>query len=50
MSPAALVLLRPLFRYSPMRDAYVLRGIGRTTGPVLVERVPLETQPPPATR
>jgi hypothetical protein len=26
----------PLFRYSPMRDAYVLRGIGGRLGPVLV--------------
>jgi hypothetical protein len=33
-----LRLLRPLFRYSAMREAYVLRLIGRSFGPVLVER------------
>lgn len=27
--------LRPALRYSFARDAYVLRGIGRRTGPVL---------------
>jgi len=30
-----LVLLSPLFRYSHARDAYVLRGVGGTIGPVL---------------
>jgi len=35
---ATLRLLRPLFRYSAMREAYVLRLIGRSFGPVLVER------------
>ncbi|MBA2630739.1 MAG: hypothetical protein H0U84_06930 [Thermoleophilaceae bacterium] len=30
-----LTLLRPFFRYSLLRDAYVLRGIGRHHGPVL---------------
>jgi hypothetical protein len=30
-----LHLLRPLFRYSQSRNAYVLRGVGRTIGPVL---------------
>jgi hypothetical protein len=30
-----LALLRPLFRYSHSRDAYVLRGVGRSFGPVL---------------
>jgi hypothetical protein len=50
VSPASLLLLRPLFRYSPMRDAYVMRFIGRTTGPVLVERPTLESRPPSATR
>ncbi len=30
-----LVLLRPAVRYSATRDAWVLRGIGRSTGPVL---------------
>jgi hypothetical protein len=30
-----LLLLRPAFRYSHSRDAYVLRGVGATYGPVL---------------
>ena len=30
-----LLVLRPAFRYSAMRDAYVLRGVGRRVGPVL---------------
>jgi hypothetical protein len=30
-----LSLLRPLFRYSYSRDAFVLRGVGRAMGPVL---------------
>ena len=30
-----LLILRPLLRYSATRDAYVLRGIGRSAGPVL---------------
>jgi hypothetical protein len=30
-----LVLLRPLFRYSVTRDAYVLRAVGNRRGPVL---------------
>ena len=33
-----LTLLAPVFRYSATRDAYVLRGIGNATGPVLVAR------------
>jgi hypothetical protein len=32
-----LLLARALFRYSAVRDAYVLRGIGRRVGPVLRE-------------
>jgi hypothetical protein len=35
---AALLLLRPVFRYSRFRDAYVLRGVGNRMGPVLTER------------
>jgi hypothetical protein len=27
--------LRPLFRYSESRNAYVLRAVGRSLGPVL---------------
>ena len=30
-----LLLLRPGFRYSHVRDAYVLRGVGSSVGPVL---------------
>jgi hypothetical protein len=30
-----LLLLSPFFRYSYSRDAFVLRGIGRSVGPVL---------------
>jgi hypothetical protein len=33
-----IALLRPLFRYSEFRDAYVLRGVGHTRGPVLRPR------------
>jgi hypothetical protein len=32
-----LLLLRPAFRYSYGRDAYVLRGVGGRIGPVLRE-------------
>ena len=35
VSRATLLALRPLFRYSRSRDAYVLRVIGSTRGPVL---------------
>ncbi len=30
-----VMLLRPVLRYSHMRDAYVLRGVGSSVGPVL---------------
>jgi hypothetical protein len=30
-----LLALRPVLRYSVTRDAFVLRGIGNTRGPVL---------------
>ncbi len=30
-----LLLARPFFRYSAVRDAYVLRVVGRRVGPVL---------------
>ena len=30
-----LTLLRPVLRYSIPRDAYILRGIGASRGPVL---------------
>jgi hypothetical protein len=30
-----LAMLRPILRYSHGRDAYVLRGVGSTVGPVL---------------
>ena len=34
------MLLRPLFRYSVSRNAYVLRIGGRRRGPVLVPKQP----------
>lgn len=40
---STLLLLRPLFRYSIPREAYVLRAVGHTRGPVLVAR---EAPPP----
>jgi hypothetical protein len=30
-----LLILRPLLRYSATRDAFVLRAVGNSTGPVL---------------
>ena len=38
VSPWALALLQPIVRYSYSREAYILRGIGRYYGPVLVPR------------
>jgi O-antigen/teichoic acid export membrane protein len=35
VSPRVLFTLQPLFRYSLMRDAWILRGIGESYGPVL---------------
>jgi hypothetical protein len=35
VSRPALALVRPLFRYSLSRDAYVMRVIGNSRGPVL---------------
>jgi len=35
VSRATLALVRPLFRYSLSRDAYVLRVVGNSRGPVL---------------
>jgi hypothetical protein len=35
VSRSTLALARPLFRYSLSRDAYVMRVIGNTQGPVL---------------
>ncbi len=35
VSRVTLRLLQPLFRYSLARDAYVLRLVGRSRGPVL---------------
>jgi hypothetical protein len=37
LSPVLLVLLRPLFRWSYGRGAYVLRFVGEHRGPVLRE-------------
>ena len=42
-----IMLVRPFFRYSRVRDAYVLRGIGRYRGPVLrLKRPGLRPRPP----
>ena len=42
-----LLLLRPVLRYSPTRDAFVLRFVGRSRGPVLrPERRRRRRQPP----
>jgi hypothetical protein len=35
LSRVKIALLRPLFRYSKPRNAYVLRIVGSTRGPVL---------------
>lgn len=35
VSRTTLLLLRPLFRHSLSRDAYVLRVVGNSRGPVL---------------
>jgi hypothetical protein len=42
-----LVVLRPIYRYSYPRDAYVLRAVGRRFGPVLaVDRRFTRDDPP----
>jgi hypothetical protein len=42
-----LIVLRPIYRYSYPRDAYVLRGFGRRFGPVLaVDRRFTRDEPP----
>jgi hypothetical protein len=41
-----LALMRPFLRYSAARDAYVLRAVGRHTGPVLrLDRRPRRPKP-----
>lgn len=35
VAPHWLLVLKPVLRYSATRDAYVLHGIGNSTGPVL---------------
>jgi hypothetical protein len=35
IAPTWFAILRPAFRYSRSRDAFVMRGIGSTVGPVL---------------
>jgi hypothetical protein len=35
VAPHWLLVLKPVLRYSTTRDAYVLRGIGNSKGPVL---------------
>jgi hypothetical protein len=43
VGPRTLTLLRPWFRYSQSRDAFVLRVAGRR-GPVLVSKADRERQ------
>ena len=38
--PVVTKIATPLFRYSPTRDAFVLRVIGNRRGPVLKARGP----------
>lgn len=46
VSPVTLTVLKPLFRFSAARDAYVLRMTGGRYGPVLVDRAkPVPTDP-----
>src|SRR5436305_13840379 len=42
VSALRITVLRPLFRYSPGRGAYVLRIVGGRFGPVLTHRQPSE--------
>jgi hypothetical protein len=35
IAPSLFVILRPAFRYSRSRDAFVLRGLGSSIGPVM---------------
>ncbi|MDQ6836518.1 MAG: hypothetical protein M3016_10070, partial [Actinomycetota bacterium] len=46
------VLLGALFRYSELRNAWILRGIGERYGPVLVSLTPqrIAVTKPPARR
>jgi hypothetical protein len=55
VSPRVLTVLRPAFRYSESRDAYILRVIGKQAGPVLREqprfsREPVDAEHPAAHR
>ena len=43
ISKPTLTLLRPFFRYSISRDAYVLRGVGNRVGPVLRLRAAIDS-------
>ena len=38
VGPVVKTLVKPFFRYSTTRDAYVLRVVGNQHGPVLKER------------
>ena len=40
VSPALIRGLRPVLRYSPTRNAYVLRAVGNRMGPVMRPRQP----------
>jgi hypothetical protein len=41
VSHTTITVLSPFFRYSASRDAYVLRAVGNTHGPVLREHQPV---------
>lgn len=45
--PVVLAVLRPAFRYSYTREAFVLRAIGNQRGPVLVRTAGDETPQQP---
>ena len=46
VSPRVMTMLRPAFRYSQSRDAYILRVIGKQRGPVLREDEPRFSRDP----
>jgi hypothetical protein len=46
VSARRMTVIRPFFRYSASRRAYVLRGVGGHIGPVVrIDRRPAQAQP-----
>lgn len=45
VSAATISWLRPIFRYSSSRSAYILRVVGTRVGPVLLRERPPTTPP-----